>query len=151
VKEPFDLGRFITAQERTYPVALAEIKRGRKRTHWMWFIFPQIAGLGRSGMAQRFAITSVEEARAYLAHPILGKRLVECIEALQGLPESSADLVFGELDAMKLRSSLTLFSQASGGKIFAAALGRWFGGADAATLEILGEFRAPEAPSDESA
>lgn len=104
----------------------------------MWFIFPQIAGLGHSPMAQRFAIGSVDDARDYLAHPVLGKRLRECVSALQDLPHKSAEQVFGTVDAMKLRSSLTLFIEAGAGRQFEAALERWFGGArDEATLGII--------------
>ncbi|MDB5700320.1 MAG: hypothetical protein JWL66_519 [Sphingomonadales bacterium] len=104
----------------------------------MWFIFPQIAGLGHSSMAQRFALASVDEAREYLAHPVLGKRLRECVSALQDLPHKSAEQVFGGVDAMKLRSSLTLFIEADAGRPFEAALERWFGGErDGATLEII--------------
>lgn len=131
----FDLERFVDAQASVYEMALAEIRRGAKRGHWMWFIFPQIRGLGRTDMAQRFAIISLEEAQAYLAHPLLGARLRECVGALQDLTGTSAQAVFGSVDAMKLRSSLTLFAQAGGGGLFTAALDRWFDGeADAATL-----------------
>lgn len=131
----FDLERFVDAQASVYEMALAEIRRGAKRTHWMWFIFPQIRGLGRSEMAQRFAIASLNEARAYLDHPLLGARLRDCVGALQDLTGTSAQAVFGSVDAMKLRSSLTLFAQAGGGGLFTAALDRWFDGeADAATL-----------------
>jgi uncharacterized protein (DUF1810 family) len=105
----------------------------------MWFIFPQLAGLGTSEMARRYAITSLDEARAYLAHPILGPRLLECTAALQDLAAAQADAVFGEIDATKLRSSLTLFIQAGGGPMFEAALARWFGGQqDEKSLRILG-------------
>lgn len=131
----FDLERFVDAQASVYDMALAEIRRGAKRGHWMWFIFPQISGLGRSDMAQRFAIASLDEAQAYLAHPLLGARLRDCVSALQDLTGTSAQAVFGSVDAMKLRSSLTLFTQAGGGGLFTAALDRWFDGeADAATL-----------------
>jgi uncharacterized protein (DUF1810 family) len=134
----FDPDRFIEAQASTYVSALAEIKAGAKRSHWMWFIFPQIAGLGHSDMAQRYALQSVDEAREFLAHPVLGKRLRECISALQDLPLKSAEQVFGGIDAKKLRSSLTLFIEADAGRPFEAALERWFGGErDAATLEII--------------
>jgi uncharacterized protein (DUF1810 family) len=133
----FNLQRFIDAQAGIYPAALAEIRRGAKRSHWMWFIFPQLAGLGRSDMARRYAIASLEEARAYLAHPLLGARLRECVEALQDLRGVTAEAVFGGIDAVKLRSSLTLFAAASDGGIFAAALDRWFGEPDPATLALL--------------
>lgn len=136
--DDFDLERFVAAQADSYDIALAEIKRGEKRSHWMWYIFPQIAGLGSSPMAQQYAIRSLDEARAYLDHPILGPRLRTCVEALQDLPPTNAVAVLGGIDAMKLRSSLTLFDVADGGTIFVAALHRWFGGqGDAATLQRL--------------
>lgn len=133
-----NLGRFIDAQEPRYEIALAEISRGQKRTHFMWFIFPQITGLGRSEIARYYAVASLPEAQAYASHPLLGQRLRECVAALQDLPPSRAEEVFGAIDALKLRSSLTLFEQATIDPLFPAALERWFGGArDAATLEIL--------------
>lgn len=136
--ESHDLDRFVAAQDGSYDTALAEIRRGAKRSHWMWYIFPQIAGLGRSAMAQRYAISSMGEARAYLEHPLLGPRLRDCVSALQDLTRGTAETVFGEIDAIKLRSSLTLFSEAGGGPLFEAALARWFGGVpDPATLSIL--------------
>jgi uncharacterized protein (DUF1810 family) len=143
--DPFDLDRFVTAQADIYQTALADIRRGAKRSHWMWYIFPQIEGLGRSEMTQRYAIQSLDEARAYLAHPILGARLQECVAALQDLIGLTADRVFGDIDATKLRSSLTLFIEAGAGPLFTAALDRWFDGAkDEATLSRLGKDR--EAP-----
>jgi uncharacterized protein (DUF1810 family) len=136
--DPFDLQRFVAAQAGSYDAALAEIRRGAKRSHWMWFVFPQIAGLGRSDMARRYAIGSIEEARAYLAHPLLGTRYRACVSALQDLTGGSAEGVFGPVDAVKLRSSLTLFEAAAPEPLFAAAIERWFGGErDAATLAIL--------------
>lgn len=132
------LDRFVTAQEQIYPRALEEIRRGAKRSHWMWLIFPQIAGLGRSAMAQRYAIADADEARAYLAHPLLGARYVDCVSALQDLIGSDPVAVFGEVDAVKLRSSLTLFEAVSARPLFAAALTRWFGGGrDQKTLDRL--------------
>lgn len=119
---------FVTAQEQIYSRALDEIRRGRKRTHWMWFVFPQLAGLGRSAMAQLYGLAGADEARAYLAHPLLGARYVECVGALQDLPGSDPVAVFGEVDAVKLRSSLTLFESVSENRLFGAALDRWFGG-----------------------
>lgn len=136
------LERFVEAQAPVYATALGEIRRGAKRTHWMWFIFPQLAGLGRSETARFFGIRSLDEARAYLAHPVLGARLRECVGALQDLTDAStnADAVFGEVDAMKLRSSLTLFVEAGAGPLFTAALDRWFGGEpDPETLPLLGD------------
>lgn len=136
--DPFNLNRFVLAQADTYESALAEIRRGAKHGHWMWFILPQHIGLGSSAMAQTYAIGSLDEARAYLAHPLLGARLYECVSALQDLTRGTAIGIFGEIDAMKLRSCLTLFACAGGGPIFAAALDRWFGGeADLKTIEML--------------
>lgn len=133
-----DLDRFVTAQDGIFDVALGEIGRGRKRSHWMWFIFPQLAGLGHSAMAQAYAIESLDEARAYLAHPVLGDRLRTSVAALQDLDQSDPEAVFGPVDAMKLRSSLTLFALAGGGRLFDAALDRWFDGRrDDATLTLL--------------
>jgi len=133
-----DLDRFMSAQSESYGTALAEIRRGVKRGHWMWFIFPQIAGLGRSAMAQQYAIGSLEEAETYLAHPVLGPRLRDCVAAMQDLTGTSAHRVLGEIDAIKLRSSLTLFIEAGGGQLFVSALERWFGGEkDKATLLLL--------------
>lgn len=137
--DPYDLDRFVTAQAGNYETALAEIRRGAKRSHWMWYIFPQIEGLGSSAMAQRYAIGSLDEARAYLAHPLLGSRLRECVAALQDLTGTTAQAVFGSVDAMKLKSSLTLFAEAGGGPLFTAAIERWFDGwKDDATLRRLG-------------
>lgn len=135
--DPFELGRFVAAQAAMYSQALAEIRQGRKASHWMWFIFPQIAGLGHSAMARRYAIGSIAEARAYLEHPILGARLRECVGALQALPPISADAVFGPVDALKLRSCLTLFAAASREPAFAAALDRWFDAPDPATIDRI--------------
>lgn len=133
------LERFVAAQEQIYPRALAEIRRGAKRSHWMWYIFPQLAGLGRSATAQRYAISDVAEARAYLAHPLLGQRYIECVEAVQDLRGSDPVAVFGEVDSAKLRSSLTLFEAAGGSSLVAAALDRWFGGQrDDRTMTLLG-------------
>lgn len=139
---PYDLQRFISAQDETYTEALAEIRRGRKRTHWMWFIFPQLAGLGRSEIAQHFAIGSIDEAKAYLTDPIVGPRLREAVAALQDLQDVSAIDVFGEIDALKLRSSLTLFSMAGGGPLFDAAIFRWFGSPDPATVALIDRKRS---------
>ena len=136
--DPFDLERFVAAQATSFASALAELEAGRKRTHWMWFIFPQLRGLGHSAMAQHYGIGSLDEARAYLAHPVLGARLRACLAALGGLEATSAAAVFGTVDAAKLRSSLTLFVAAGGGPAFSEALDRWFGGdADPRTLELL--------------
>jgi uncharacterized protein (DUF1810 family) len=136
--DTFDLDRFLKAQEESYDTALDELIAGHKQSHWIWFVFPQLAGLGRSPTAQYYAIKSLEEAQAYLAHPILGGRLHESLKALQLLETTSAEAVFGSLDAMKFRSSLTLFAEAGGDPIVEAALDRWFGGhKDEKTLELL--------------
>ncbi len=136
----FNLERFVSAQAGSFESALAEIRRGAKRSHWMWFIFPQIAGLGSSVMARTYAISSRAEARAYLDHPVLGRRLLECVAALQDLTGTTADAVFGRIDAIKLRSSLTLFIEAGASPPLQAALDRWFEGRkDEATLQLLAE------------
>ena len=136
--DPYDLERYISAQENDYRVALAEIGRGAKRSHWMWYIFPQLAGLGSSAISRRYAIRSLNEARAYLDHPVLGPRLRECVSALQDLTGTTAEGVFGAIDAAKLRSSLTLFLEANDEPLFRAALDRWFGGQlDEATVDRL--------------
>ena len=137
--DPFQLDRFVKAQEATYATALDELRAGRKRSHWIWFVFPQVAGLGHSPTAQYYAIRSLEEARAYLAHPILGGRLHECLGVLQMLATTDAKVIFGDLDAMKFRSSLTLFAEAApGDPIVGSALDHWFAGdKDEKTLQLL--------------
>ena len=134
-----DLERFVTEQDRDYETVLAELRRGRKTSHWIWFIFPQIAGLGRSAMSQHFAIGSLDEARAYLAHPVLGSRLRECVGLLLAVEGRSADEIFGPLDAMKVRSSMTLFHRAAPDEPeFRLVLERYYDGvADPATDERL--------------
>ncbi len=136
VDDGHDLERFVAAQSGCYEQVRSELRRGRKTSHWMWFVFPQIAGLGHSAMARHYAIGSLDEARAYLAHPLLGPRLRSCLDDLEALPAAAtADQVMGGIDAIKLRSSLTLFEAAGGGAAFTRAIGRWFGGErDAATL-----------------
>jgi uncharacterized protein (DUF1810 family) len=132
------LERFVTAQEQIYPRALAELKAGRKQSHWMWFIFPQVAGLGQSAMSRAYAIQSLDEARAYLAHPLLGARLRECCQAVMDVQGKSAHDIFGSPDDLKFRSSLTLFDLAAPNDIFRAALEKYFGGKeDELTLEKL--------------
>ena len=139
--DPFDLERFVAAQDGdgTYQQALAELRRGRKASHWMWFVFPQIAGLGRSPLAQRYAIGSLDEARAYLAHGVLGPRLRECARILAAIGEGDAEAVLGPIDAVKLRSSMTLFHRADPDEAaFTAVLERYFSGRlDPATEERL--------------
>lgn len=136
---PFELERFVAAQDGVYPQALAELRRGRKESHWMWFVFPQMAGLGRSGTARFYGIGSAAEARAYLAHPVLGPRLREAAEAVLAHAERSAEAILGLVDAMKLQSSMTLFAAvAEDPAPFAAVLDAFFGGeCDAATLGLL--------------
>ncbi len=140
MEDRFDLERFVDAQEGIYEQALAELRAGRKRNHWMWFVFPQIAGLGRSPTAQRYAISGLEEAGAYLAHPLLGPRLRECCRALLELQDPDPEQVLGGTDALKLRSSVTLFARADPQEpLFAGVLESWYGGRpDEATERILG-------------
>jgi uncharacterized protein (DUF1810 family) len=135
-----DLDRFVTAQEPVIAQVRSELAGGRKRTHWMWFVFPQLRGLGRSETARHYGIASRAEARAYLAHPVLGARLRECVELLLAVPGRSAHEIFGTPDDLKLRSCLTLFREVSDGDdTFVRALDRFFDGRpDAATLELLG-------------
>jgi uncharacterized protein (DUF1810 family) len=132
------LDRFVQAQDGVYDDALAELTAGRKRTHWMWFIFPQIAGLGSSATAQHYAIRSLDEARAYLAHPVLGPRLRECAQALLSVPGRSAREILGHPDDLKLRSSMTLFARAADDPApFEAVLDRYYDGPDPLTLTLL--------------
>jgi len=135
----YDLERFVTAQEPVYDQVLAELRHGRKRSHWMWFIFPQLDGLGRSPTARYYAIRGRGEARQYLAHPLLGARLRECTEALLALPAPSISDILGFPDDLKFRSSMTLFSEMSEpDSVFATALDRFFGGKpDDQTLQLL--------------
>jgi uncharacterized protein (DUF1810 family) len=136
-----DLERFVRAQDDggTYATALAELRRGRKVSHWMWFVFPQLAGLGRSSTARYYALASLAEAQAYLAHPVLGPRLVEAAQAVAALTAVSAEDVFGGIDAVKLRSSMTLFARAAPAEpVFPAVLDRYFDGVpDPATEALL--------------
>ncbi len=138
VKE-FDLGRFVAAQEASHVAAVSELKAGRKQTHWMWYVFPQITGLGQSDMARRYAISGLNEARAYLAHDVLGPRLRHCTQLVVDLEGRSAHEIFGSPDDMKFRSCVTLFAEAAAGEtVFASALAKYFGGeADRMTLERL--------------
>jgi uncharacterized protein (DUF1810 family) len=149
--DPWRLERFVAAQDRygTYDRALAELRAGAKTSHWMWFVFPQLAGLGSSAMAREYAISCLDEARAYLAHPVLGPRLRECARVVAGTRDSSAERIFGPVDAMKLRSSMTLFAVAdsagadsagagSDGTVFRAVLDEFFCGVpDEATVARL--------------
>ena len=136
--DPFQLQRFVDAQERSFEVVLAELHAGRKQRHWMWYIFPQMAGLGRSPTAQFYGIRSLQEARAYLAHPVLAQRYRDAVEAVLGWSgRRSADEILGSVDAMKLRSSLTLFENASGDPLLADSIEAFFDGPDDATLSLL--------------
>jgi uncharacterized protein (DUF1810 family) len=138
--DPYNLSRFVSAQDPVMPQVLAELGAGRKASHWMWFVFPQIAGLGSSPTAQRYAIADRAEARAYLAHPILGPRLRQCTELVLATNGRSANAIFGSPDDVKFRSSMTLFAAvAEDPALFDQALARFFGGArDPATLDRLG-------------
>jgi uncharacterized protein (DUF1810 family) len=136
---PFDLDRFVRAQDADYDQALSEIREGRKRTHWMWYIFPQLEGLGSSRTAVHYAISGLAEAKAYLAHPVLGSRLVTCAEAVLRHEDLTASAIFGYPDDMKLRSSATLFAGVSSpGSVFHRIIEQFFGGqADEQTLHLL--------------
>jgi uncharacterized protein (DUF1810 family) len=141
--DPFKLQRFLDAQEGAYLRALEELKAGCKSSHWMWYIFPQIAGLGRSTTAVQYSISGLAEARAYVAHPILGARLIACCEVLSGLEGNSPEAVFRSIDAMKLRSSLTLFDQVSDSCIFKDLLRKYYAGhADQTTLELIEQLKS---------
>ena len=146
MEDRFDLQRFVAAQEsgRTYQQALRELRQGRKVSHWMWFVFPQLAGLGRSAMAQGYALSSLDEAGAYLEHETLGPRLVECSSAVARHQGLTAERFFGGVDATKLRSSMTLFDAASGHGIFQQVLDHYFDGIpDPVTVQLLaGQARA---------
>jgi len=137
--DPFDLQRFVDAQAPVYDRVITELREGRKRSHWMWFVFPQIAGLGYSPTSRTYAITSRAEARAYLAHPVLGARLTECAGVLAGLRGRTAEQVFGEVDALKLCSSMTLFLHAAPAEpLFRQVLDQYFGGmTDSATEQRI--------------
>lgn len=139
--DPYDLERFVAAQDAggSYDRAVAELRAGRKTSHWIWFVFPQIAGLGQSPTSRRFSISSLAEARAYLRHPVLGPRLTECARILTQTRGRSADVIFGGLDAMKLRSSITLFQRAAPDEpVFGQVLDQYFDGEpDPATTSLL--------------
>jgi uncharacterized protein (DUF1810 family) len=141
--DPYDLDRFVRAQAADYDQALSELRDGRKRTHWMWYIFPQMEGLGLSPMSRQFAIRSAAEARAYLDHPVLGPRLQECATVVYGISGRTALGIFGAPDDMKLRSSATLFANVSGGGIFEQIIQKYFDGHhDEKTLQALGSTSA---------
>jgi uncharacterized protein (DUF1810 family) len=140
--DPFDLARFVDAQQTMtrYDEVLRELAAGCKRSHWMWFVFPQLRGLGHSPFAQRYGLAGLAEAQAYAAHPLLGARLRECTRQIAALPNTTAEAVFGPVDALKLRSCLTLFELADPAEpAYAQVLQRWYAGArDARTLALLG-------------
>jgi uncharacterized protein (DUF1810 family) len=141
-RDGYDLERFVRAQEGVHEQACAELRAGRKRTHWMWFIFPQIKGLGSSEMAMRYAIASIEEAKAYLEHPVLGSRLRECTQTVLDVKGKTAEEIFGYPDNLKFHSSMTLFAQAAEiseeDLVFSQALDKYFEGKeDAETIERL--------------
>jgi len=144
--DTFDLSRFTNAQENIYDSVLAELRNGRKRTHWMWYIFPQVDGLGHSATAKHYAIKSPEEARQYLNYPVLGQRLLECAEAVFAVEGRSASEIFGYPDNLKLKSSMTLFAYvAAPGSVFSRVLDKYFNGEqDALTLQILDKLKANE-------
>ncbi len=141
--DPFDLDRFVAAQDGggSYEHAVAEVRTGRKTSHWMWYVFPQLAGLGQSPTSKFYAISSLDEADAYLAHPVLGPRLLECAEILTGLSGRTAEQIFGGIDAMKLRSAMTLFRHADPDEpVFGQVLDQYFGGvSDPATERLLSQ------------
>ena len=140
--DPYDLKRFVDAQHMVYANVVAELSRGEKRSHWMWFIFPQIAGLGFSSMAERYAIASPEEATAYLAHETLGQRLRECTRLVLAARGKTAHDIFGSPDDLKFRSSMTLFGAVSDDPLFGEAIARYYGGEkDQATLGILARIK----------
>lgn len=137
--DPFNLQRFVDAQAPVIDRVLAELRSGQKRSHWMWFVFPQVAGLGLSAMAQRYATASLDEAKAYIAHPVLGPRLRECTQAVLDVQGRSIPTIFGSPDDLKFHSSMTLFDRAAPEEaIFRAALDKYFAGApDRKTLDLL--------------
>ena len=144
--DPYNLDRFVQAQSEDYDIALAEIRRGRKRSHWMWYVFPQFAGLGSSTMSHRYAIESLAECEAYLRHPLLGPRLRTCSEAVLAIEGRSASDIFGYPDDMKLKSSATLFGCVSPeGSVFDRIIEKYFDGqGDALTLRLVGPHSRPE-------
>jgi uncharacterized protein (DUF1810 family) len=139
MSDPFDLSRFVQAQAPVMARVTAELSAGRKRTHWMWFVFPQLAGLGFSAMAAKYALRSLDQARAYLAHPVLGPRLVDCTTLVLAASDRDAHAIFGSPDDLKFRSSMTLFARAAPQEtVFGDALAKYFGGeGDSKTLSLL--------------
>ncbi|WFU68928.1 DUF1810 domain-containing protein [Bradyrhizobium sp. CB2312] len=144
MSDPFDLDRFIRAQDPVFHAVREELARGRKQSHWMWFVFPQITGLGFSAMSQRYAIGSRAEAEAYLAHPTLGPRLIDCTRLVLAVEGRTINAILGAPDDAKFRSSMTLFGAVSDQPVFGEALRRYFAGErDGATLEILSKLDRP--------
>ncbi len=142
MNDPYNLQRFVDAQHAVYSNVVAELRQGKKRSHWMWFAFPQVVGLGFSPMAERFAITSPEEAIAYLGHEVLGPRLRECTRLVLDVKNKSAHDIFGSPDDLKFRSSMTLFAAVSDDPVFGDAIARYYAGEkDQATLGILARRR----------
>jgi len=143
MEDKFLLQRFIQAQSHLYPDVVSELKQGRKINHWMWFVFPQVKGLGRTATADKYAIKSIEEAKAYIAHPILGNRLRECTELVLEIDGCSANQIFGYPDDLKFKSSITLFQQISeDNKIFKDAIFKYFDGQeDVLTIDILKDWK----------
>jgi uncharacterized protein (DUF1810 family) len=141
--DSFDLRRFVDAQDRVYDTVVAELRAGAKRSHWIWFVFPQLRGLGHSATAMRYGISSLDEARAYLAHPVLGPRLRDCAQLVTDIAGTSADDIFGWPDNLKVRSSMTLFARASDENAeFRAVLDKFYDGEDdPATVELLSAAR----------
>ena len=139
MSDPYDLQRFVNAQDPVYDQVLSELRAGRKQSHWMWFIFPQMKGLGHTAMADRYGITSREEAEAYLQHPVLGPRLIECTQLVNAVQGHAIDYILGYPDNLKFRSCMTLFARAtSEGGVFRDALQKYFSGkADERTIELL--------------
>lgn len=136
--DPYDLERFVQAQAAEYDRAISELRAGKKRSHWMWYVFPQIEGLGQSSMSRRYSIKSAAEAKAYLDYPVLGGRLRECFEVVNNIHESSAHDIFGSPDDMKFHSCATLFAYVSGGGVFQQALDKFFDGEqDQLTLRLV--------------
>jgi uncharacterized protein (DUF1810 family) len=143
--DPFDLARFVTAQAGVFDRAVAELRAGRKRSHWMWFVFPQIRGLGRSPTADFYGLSSLDEATAFLEHPVLSVHLEEAAAAVEASLAPSLHVLFGSPDDLKFRSSMTLFSVAAPDGPYQAALDRWCGEPDLQTLELLSHRDRPEA------
>src|SRR5947208_2850806 len=152
MSDSFDLERFVDAQNPVFEEVLAELRGGYKKGHWMWFVFPQLKGLGQSWMAQKFGISSRAEAEAYLTHPILGSRLIECTQLVNLVEGRSIEEIFGSVDTLKFRSSMTLFAQVSGDdSVFADALRKYFAGrADRLTLDRLWSSGIRQDATDEN-